>query len=512
MVIRDIGDYELREKLGNGTFAIVYRAWDKALRVEVAVKVLNQEYAEDEVLSEKFRGEAQKTALLRGNENTIHVSRVAAFRDDNGLERPYFVMDLIQGWTLQRWIQDHGYPPLEIALLILLGLYRGLEHAHENGLLHCDLKPANIMFTSRGRVVVTDFGLARRLAGMSDKTKSVVIQGGTIPYMSPEQTRAEELDARSDICSAGIISHELLAGARLFDGTSQSAVMQRIQTETPMRLDELNPLVPPQLADLVRRMLEKDPVQRPGSMTEVRAGLEGVVDELGLLRVQQDLLREYVASPSEVAGRLKQQAIERYGPQAERLEAEGKLDQAYLANLRILRLESDHREARSGYERLKQQLTTHSGQPVPGKEKLLSYVPPPPPAPWRRLLQAIRSRLGPDMVIRMGIGAAALGLLVVGALLVRMMWPVPSPQKPREPEVEASVLRLDLEPADAAVYLDGRAVSARPGGGLDGLAPGTRMVRIVKPGFVTFEQLVDLRPGEVRRVTMRLRVEAPEAP
>jgi hypothetical protein len=325
--------------------------------------------------------------------------------------------------------------------------------------------------------------------------------------MSPEQTRSEDLDARSDIFSAGIMTHELLAGARLFDGTSQTGVIQKIQTETPRGLDEVNPLVPPQLADLVRRMLEKDPAKRPGSVTEIRARLEEVIEELGLLRLQQDLLREYAAKPSEVTDRLRHQAIERYSTLAQRLEAEKKHDQAYLAYLRILHLEPDHREARSGYERLKGQMAAGPRPPGDGGGNRPSYVPPPPPGVWQRLSRAIRSRLGPDTVLHLGIGAAALALLVVGALLIRMMI-----HPTKRPEVEASALRLDLEPADASVYLDGRAVSARPGEGLDSLSPGTRVVRVVKPGFVTFEQVVELRPGEVRRVTLRFRVETPEAP
>jgi hypothetical protein len=118
------------------------------------------------------------------------------------------------------------------------------------------------------------------------------------------------------------------------------------------------------------------------------------------------------------------------------------------------------------------------------------------------------------VVIRLGIGAAALALLVIGVLLVRMLMPPATPTKRPQVAVAvaASALRLDLEPADASVYLDGQAVSARPGEGLDSLSPGTRVLRIVKPGFVSFEQIVDLRPGKVRRVTLRLQVETPKLP
>ena len=205
---KDFGAYELRERIGKGGMAWVYLAHQKNLDRPVALKILFPHLAEDERLVARFQLEAKAAAQLR-HENLCQVYDFGRHG-----EQIYIAMEYVEGKNLREWIDEHGTPPLEVALLVLRDICRGLEHAHRRNIIHRDIKPSNVMFTPEGVIKLMDFGLARR----AEDTTGITMVGsmlGTPAYMSPEQARGEKLDRpTTDIFSFGIVCYELLGGTR----------------------------------------------------------------------------------------------------------------------------------------------------------------------------------------------------------------------------------------------------------------------------------------------------------
>ena len=198
-----IGDrYEVLEKIGTGGMSDVYKAKDHKLNRLVAVKVLKQEFSENENFVSKFRVEAQSTAGLL-HPNTVNVYDVG---DEDGIN--YIVMELVDGITLKKYIEKKSRLSVKEAVSIAIQVAMGLEAAHNNGIIHRDIKPQNIMISKEGKVKVTDFGIAK--AATSNTITSNVM--GSVHYTSPEQARGGYSDAKSDIYSLGITLFEMLTG------------------------------------------------------------------------------------------------------------------------------------------------------------------------------------------------------------------------------------------------------------------------------------------------------------
>ncbi len=344
---KDFGPFELQKKIGSGGMASVYLAVQKSLQRQVVLKILYPHLAEDEKLVQRFEREARAAAMMR-HENIIQV--IDCGRQD---DVAYICMEFVEGMDLKQWLEAHGTPPIEMALLMLRDLARGLEHAHGHRIIHRDIKPANIMLTPDGTIKLMDFGLARSGSETSTQMTMVGSVMGTPAYMSPEQATGEVVDERSDIFSTGVVAYELLGGTRPFSGDSYSTVLRSILTVDPPDVTTFNPLVPEEVAAIVRKMLAKDVSKRYATIAQAREDLEGIIEQLGLLR-GKDLLKEYAFEPETVGDRWRKKRLSRHLDQGMYFENMGllKIDDALLEFRRALHLDPENAVARDHLKKL----------------------------------------------------------------------------------------------------------------------------------------------------------------
>jgi serine/threonine protein kinase len=266
--------YTILERIGGGGMADVYRAHDKLLDRSVAVKVLRSQFTDDEEFVTRFRREAQAAARL-SHPNIVNIYDVG--RDGDTY---YIVMEYISGETLKERIVREGPLPVETAARVALEIAEALEHAHQNNIIHCDIKPHNILMTRTGRVKVTDFGIARAVTSATMTQTGTII--GSVHYFSPEQAKGSAVSAKSDIYSLGVVLYEMLTGVVPFTGeTPISIALKHLQDEPPP-LRELNPSLPPLLEALVLKAMAKNPEQR---YTDIGAMIAD-------LRMAQNFLRD----------------------------------------------------------------------------------------------------------------------------------------------------------------------------------------------------------------------------
>jgi serine/threonine-protein kinase len=261
-----LGPYEVTEVLGRGGFGVVLKAFDPALGRAVAIKVLAPQLATSAAARKRFAREARAAAAVVHD----HVVAIHAVDSWNGL--PYLVMPFIAGCSLQERVDRDG--PLEVKEILRIGMQAalGLAAAHEQGLVHRDVKPSNILLENGvERVKLTDFGLARAVDDASLTQSGVV--AGTPQYMSPEQARGEAVDHRSDLFSLGSVLHFVCAGHPPFRADSTPAVLRRVCDERPRPLREVNPDVPAWLEATVARLHAQDPAGRFQSAAEVAESL-----------------------------------------------------------------------------------------------------------------------------------------------------------------------------------------------------------------------------------------------
>ncbi|MFN8587431.1 MAG: serine/threonine-protein kinase [Candidatus Eisenbacteria bacterium] len=344
---RDFGPYELKEELGKGGMAKVYLAMQKTLQRPVALKVLFSHLAEDEKVVQRFVREARTASELH-HENIVQV--IDCGRHDNVA---FIAMEFVEGMDLQKWLKANGAPPLEIALLMIRDLCRGLEHAHARRITHRDIKPANVMLTPEGVIKIMDFGLARTGGEASEALTLVGAVLGTPAYMSPEQASGEKVDERSDIFSAGVVAYELLGGRRPFDGDSYAKVLSAVLTAEPADIQRINPLVPEEVARILRGMLQKDAARRTQTMTQVRTELEAVIHEMGLLRARE-MMRDYTLDPQATAQKWHTKRLSRHLDQGKYFEAMGqaRIEDALAEYRRALFLDPENEAAREHIRQL----------------------------------------------------------------------------------------------------------------------------------------------------------------
>ena len=262
-----INRYEIIMKIGSGGMADVYKAKDHVLNRLVAIKVLKQEYSTDATFVKKFRVEAQSAAGL-SHPNIVNVYDVG---EDDGVY--FIVMELVQGITLKNYIDMKGKLDIREALNISVQIASGLSAAHENRIIHRDIKPQNIIMSRDGKVKVTDFGIAK----VADSTTVTTTATGTVHYISPEQARGGYSDERSDIYSLGITMYEMVTGRVPFEGETNVAVaLMHIQSEiTPPR--QLEPSIPVSFEKIILKCTQKKPERRYASARELIADLRKVL-------------------------------------------------------------------------------------------------------------------------------------------------------------------------------------------------------------------------------------------
>jgi len=281
MLGETVSHYRILEPLGAGGMGVVYTAEDVKLARRVALKFLPPDRAHDPQTKERFLREARTASALN------HPSICTIYEVDEHEGRPFIAMELLEGRTLASKIDGR---PLDISLLLRLAVQiaDALEAAHTRGILHRDIKPANIFVTEREQAKILDFGLAKLAMGGDGHTQSASmvetgflttahgVAMGTVAYMSPEQARGEDLDARSDLFSFGLVLYEMATGQQTFQGATTAVVFDAILNREPPAPMELNANVPLSLERVIARAIEKDRTRRFESTAEMRAALEDV--------------------------------------------------------------------------------------------------------------------------------------------------------------------------------------------------------------------------------------------
>jgi tRNA A-37 threonylcarbamoyl transferase component Bud32 len=265
--------YDLEEVVGSGGMSAVYKARDTLLERNVALKILHQQFTDDEEYVARFRHEARTVAQLSHPNIVTVIDR----GEDGG--RQFIVFEYVDGENLKEFLERNGPLPVRRALELGIEIARGLAFAHQHGLVHRDVKPQNVLLNGEGKAKVTDFGIARSLDVERGMTQTGTVLG-TSNYIAPEQASGQPVDAQTDIYALGVVLYELLTGEVPFPGENFVAVAMKHINESPPSLVEKRPDVPLRLAAAVDRALEKDPRDRFASMDDLADELEACLVEL----------------------------------------------------------------------------------------------------------------------------------------------------------------------------------------------------------------------------------------
>lgn len=260
------GRYEIREIIGVGGMAVVYKAYDAIEERIVAIKILKEEFVSNEEFVRRFKNESKAIAVLS------HPNIVKVYDVSFGDLIQYIVMEYIEGITLKRYIESHGRVGWKDTVSIVMQILKALQHAHDKGIIHRDVKPQNIMIATDGTIKVTDFGIAR--FARSDHKTMTDKAIGSVHYISPEQARSEVTDEKADIYSMGVIMYEMLSGTLPFEADSAVIVaMMQLQNEAkPLR--EIDPTIPLGLAQITMNAMQKDVVRRYQTAAEMLCDLD----------------------------------------------------------------------------------------------------------------------------------------------------------------------------------------------------------------------------------------------
>ena len=264
--------YELEELVGTGGMSSVFRAHDRLLDRKVALKVLHQQYTDDDDYVERFRREARAVAALS------HPNIVTVIDRGEHEGRQFIVFEFVAGENLKRLIERRGPAPVATALELGMQMARGLSFAHQQGLVHRDVKPQNILLNGHGQAKVTDFGIARSLDVQHGMTQTGTVLG-TSDYIAPEQAQGQRVDEHTDVYSLGVVMYELLTSEVPFPGENFVAVAMRHINEPPPPIRDKRPDVSPRLEAAIQKAMAKDPEDRFPTMADFCRELEACLAE-----------------------------------------------------------------------------------------------------------------------------------------------------------------------------------------------------------------------------------------
>ena len=294
--------YKVIEKIGVGGMADVYRGYDELLGRTVAIKILHANFASDEGFVGRFKREAQNAGRL-SHPNIVNMYDVGY---DQGYH--YIVMEYVEGQTLKEYIQERGKLSVDEAVKFAVAIAEGLEHAHAMGIVHCDIKPHNMLITKSGRLKVTDFGIARAMNSQNTMmyTNSVM---GSAHYLSPEQASGKAIDGSTDIYSLGVVLYEMLTGRVPYEADTPIAVALKHVKDKLIPPTRYNPSIPPLLESVVMKALQKKPADRYRSVSEMIGDLRmsGGFAGFGTSRMRQyDFATQVLPPVNEMTSQLEE--------------------------------------------------------------------------------------------------------------------------------------------------------------------------------------------------------------
>lgn len=293
LIGRALGHYQVEALIGRGAMGTVYLAKDMRLNRLVALKVLLGSYAQSAKAVQQFHAEAHAAAPLR-HENVVRI--YTAGTENN---TPYIAMEFVDGEPLDRFLRRKGKVDWAAALYMAGQVAMALDCAHEHGVVHRDVKPSNIMLDRKGRIRLTDFGIARMQSegdGQVGGSRFV----GTPQYMSPEQCMGKDVGPQSDLFSLGVCLYQMISGTMPFEGESSMALIKAICTEEPPRLSKLNPEIPDDVSRIVAYLMEKEPDMRPASARTAYALMRRTRKQVGGQSAVATSITEFLKDETEV--------------------------------------------------------------------------------------------------------------------------------------------------------------------------------------------------------------------
>jgi eukaryotic-like serine/threonine-protein kinase len=346
----ELDKYELLEEIGHGGMAIVYRAHDRRLGRDVAVKVIHRHLRENKEVAARFVSEARAVAKVK-HRNIVEVYDVSDEQD----EERYLVVELVRGTTLRKLITAHGHMPAEIAAAIALELAAGLEHAHEQGVVHRDVKPENVLVANPGPistrqsdersqeaaapvVKITDFGIAKLLDVQGVTSTGQVL--GSPAHMAPEQIEGGDVTARSDVFGLGVLLYECMVGKLPFDGKNPAQVLRRVLDGVFTPPDRARPTIGAEWSRIVSRALAHAPEERYESCHELSAAVKAELERVGFGEARREL-GEYLADPERYEEAYEKRIVKRLAELGRRARDQGEVAAAASAYNRALAFRPD---------------------------------------------------------------------------------------------------------------------------------------------------------------------------
>ncbi len=360
MVNRIIRNFEIKELIATGGMAAIYKAMQVSLDRMVAIKILHGHLAQDKDFITRFEREAKAAANLK-HENIVNII------DFGKAEDVYFIaMEYVDGKSLKELISSVKFIPHNIALQIGFEISKGLDHAHQKGLVHRDIKPANILISYDGIVKIADFGLAQ-----AQDLTSVTVTGsivGTPAYMSPEQAAGKKVDHRTDIFSVGVVLYEMLTGIKPFAGENYSSVIHAIMTLKPRPSFDANPLIPKEVNDIIEKMLEKDLDTRINKIADVNASITEYFKQKNE-EMSHRTIGKFVKNPDEHFKNLVEERKAKHFERAIFFQKQGssKIDDAISEFSKVLHLDPNDKKAREYLSELRKK----QAQKKPEKPKVV---------------------------------------------------------------------------------------------------------------------------------------------